>query len=649
MSASHQGFRIGRNGMVIGHDLAMAALSFVLAQLLRRGWENFLLFSGPYLLEGTLIFTAVCGGVFWYLGVHRGEWRYASLTDLVRITKAVSLAVLVFLPLMFLVTRLETFPRSALAINWFVLLALLGGSRFGYRLMRYGTLGGAFDRAGGRRIPVLLVGAGDEAEAFIREMARQPEASYRVVGLIDDDPRRAGGYIHGLRILGQTAGLAEIVAKLRKKGERPQRLVISNDDYRGERLSALLESAERLGMTVGRLPKLTDFRSHDGGIETRPIALEDLLGRPQTVLDRQAMRRLVHGKRVLVTGAGGTIGSELVRQIAAYRPAAIALFDLAEHNLYQIDLELAETFPELPREALLGDVRDRARLDQVFRRLRPELVFHAAALKHVPLAEVNPNEAALTNAIGTQYVADACLAAGVGAMVLISTDKAVNPTSVMGATKRIAEGYCAALSAAEAEKPGGTSFVTVRFGNVLGSTGSVVPLFQRQLAAGGPLTVTHPEVTRYFMTVREAVELVLQASALGLEEPNGHGNILVLDMGEPVKVADLARQMIRLAGLRPDADIAIAFTGLRPGEKLHEELFHASEPLRETDVPGIFRAAARPAELGLLSAAIARLAAAARERRTEETLAQIRAIVPEYRPAYRGAEPEPAVPKRAAP
>jgi O-antigen biosynthesis protein WbqV len=365
----------------------------------------------------------------------------------------------------------------------------------------------------------------------------------------------------------------------------------------------------------------------------RPVAIEDLLGRPQAVLDRDGMRRLVVGRRVLVTGAGGTIGAELVRQVAEFGPAELTLLDAGEFNLYQIDLELQERFSDLPRRAVIGDVRDRAMLARLFAETRPELVFHAAALKHVPMVEANAFEGVLTNAIGTRCVAEACRAAGVGVMVLISTDKAVNPTNVMGASKRIAETWCQALDLERGA--GGTRFVTVRFGNVLGSTGSVVPLFQRQLAAGGPLTVTHPDVMRYFMTVREAVELVLQATAMAGDEP---GKIYVLDMGEPVRIVDLARQMIRLAGLRPGKDIEIKITGLRPGEKLFEEIFHGGEPLLPTACKGILLAAPRTADAATLGRLLDELANVCRRGDQAGLEALLHRLVPEYRP-YRELAP----------
>ena len=415
----------------------------------------------------------------------------------------------------------------------------------------------------------------------------------------------------------------------------------------------LFDLADRSGMTLARLPRLTDFQREGGAepadsAEPRPVEVEDLLGRPQQVLDRAAMAALIAGRRVLVTGAGGTIGAELACQIAALGPARIALLDNGEYNLYRIDQELAERCPQVSRGAFLGDVRDAVRIGRLVADESPELVFHAAAFKHVPLGEANPNETVLNNALGTRVVAEACRASDVRVMVLISTDKAVNPTSVMGASKRVAEMLCQALGVAEAGRDHPTRYVTVRFGNVLGSTGSVVPLFRRQIAAGGPLTVTPPDVRRYFMTTREAVALVLQASALPPDEASAGGGLFVLDMGEPVRIHDLARQMIRLAGRQPEGDIAIVFTGLRPGEKLDEELLHTSERLVPTACAGIMLAAPRLIDHGRLAPELDRLIAAAVGRNTAETLTILGRIVPEYTPAPDRGESEAAAPSGRA-
>jgi FlaA1/EpsC-like NDP-sugar epimerase len=609
------------------HDVIMAAVSFPLSLYLRVG-DDISYFAQSFLLEGVLIFTAVAAAVFWFADLYRGIWRYASLNDLMAIIKAVSLIVVIYLPLLFLITRLQDFPRSLPLINWFVLLVLLGGPRFLYRVFKDRRLEHVLESTGSGRVPVLLVGAGDAAELFIREQGRDRGAPYRVVGVIDETGGRVGREIHGVPVLGRIEETEDIVT--RQLETKPRRLILTRDSLDGSHVRSLLDIADRHGMTLARLPRLSELK--DGlqdRLATRPVAVEDLLGRPRTVLDREAMRRLVSGRRVLVTGAGGTIGSELARQIAAMGPEALVLFDSSEYQLYEIDMALSESHPELNRKPVLGSVRDRGRIEDVMAREKPELVFHAAALKHVPMVERNPNEGVLTNVIGTRNVADACRAAGVRVMVQISTDKAVYPANVMGATKRLAESYCQALDMAD-QPEGGTRFVVVRFGNVLGSTGSVVPLFQRQLAAGGPLTVTHPDMTRYFMTVREAVELVLQASALGVADEESEGRIFVLDMGEPVRILDLAHQIIRLAGLRPGKDIDVEIVGPRPGEKIHEVLLHDAEKSIPTTCEGLTLAAPRTYELSLMTRTIDELEQAARSRNTERTLALLHAMVPDF-------------------
>jgi FlaA1/EpsC-like NDP-sugar epimerase len=627
------GLNLKHSRMAYAHDIVMAALSFVLSLYLRVGGgiANYT----TVLIYGTLLMAVVAGGVFWSLRLYRGIWRYASVNDLLALTKATTIVILIFVPALFVLTRAESLPRSVPVINWFLLLFMIGAPRFLYRIVkdrRFGLLQPNHDP---QSIPVLLAGAGDGAELFIRAAHRSKLQLYRAVAMVSEGDGRVGRNIHGIDVLGTFDDIPKVVAELERAGQRPQRLILTRDDIAGATIRKLVDTADGLGMTVGRLPRLVEFR--DGAadqLDIRPVAIEDLLGRPQTVLDRDAMRRLIAGRRVLVTGAGGTIGSELVTQICGLDPAQITLLDSGEFNLYRIDLEVADSHPDLPRSAVLADVRDRVRLDRIMREARPELVFHAAALKHVPMVELNPFEGVLTNAIGTRNVADSCRGAGVAAMVQISTDKAVNPTSVMGASKRIAESYCQALDIGErrGERDGsvrGTRFITVRFGNVLGSTGSVVPLFQRQLAAGGPLTVTHPEVMRYFMTVREAVELVLQASVLG-SYGEAAGKLFVLDMGEPVRIIELARQMIRLAGKRPNIDIEIKVTGMRPGEKLFEEIFHGAEPLLPTSCKGILLAAPRAGDAAALGAAIDELAAVCARGDHAALQGQLRRLVPEY-------------------
>ena len=626
--------RFNRPRAAFGHDVVMAAASFWLSLYLRIG-DALFDYPGRLLLGYDLAFTAIAAATFWWTGLYRGIWRYASLPDLLALLRAVTIVVLVFFPLMFVVTRLVDLPRSLVGINWLVLMALLGGPRFAYRLFKDRSV--SFRRLLERQqrsiaVPVLLIGARDGAAMFIREMASDPDRLYRVVGILADSSSRVGRDLGGVPVLGTIDDLRQVVAMLDARGERPQRLILSAQTLDGATVRRLLDLADELTIPLARLPRLTEFKQtlSEDAPAIEPIALEDLLGRPQAVLDRPGMRALIAGKRVLVTGAGGTIGAELVRQIAASEPAHLALLDNNEYALYSIDRELEERHAGLPRVTVIGDVREKSRVEQVIASERPELVFHAAALKHVPMVEANPVEGVVTNVLGTRHVAEACRAHGVRAMVMISTDKAVNPASVMGASKRLAESICQALDIVESRKADGTRFVTVRFGNVLGSTGSVVPLFQRQLAMGGPLTVTHPDITRFFMTVREAVELVLQASVLAVKGGEERGKLFVLDMGEPVKIVDLARQMIRLAGRKPGKDIEIAFIGLRPGEKLQEELFYANEPLLPTETAAIRLAAPRTIDYAMLSRSLDELTEHAAERRQERMLALLGTLVPEY-------------------
>ncbi|WP_282604850.1 nucleoside-diphosphate sugar epimerase/dehydratase [Pelagibius sp. Alg239-R121] len=638
--------RLPRALAALVHDVSMAALSFVLALGLRLG-DQALTHLSERLISAWILFIAVCGIVFWMTGLYRGIWRYASMNDLSAIVKAVTMALLIYLPIAFLTTRVADIPRSSMIINWFVLIFLLGAPRMAYRVFKDRGMRHLMERSRHLRVPVLMVGTGDAAEVFIREMARDRDGAYEVLAVVDDRGTRVGRSIHDIPVLGHLNDLDKIMELASARtGQRPRRLVLAKSLDR-EAMQDLLGFAERFDLHIDRMPRLTDFKTRvadaDGvissGIEVRPIAIEDLLGRSQAKLDRAAMRQLIAGRRIMITGAGGSIGSELVRQIAAFGPSRLILFDNAEYLLYGIDMEIHEKYPEMSQRPVLGDVRDAARLNHIMAEERPELLFHAAALKHVPMVEANPVEGVLTNVLGTRNTADACRRNGVDAMVLISTDKAINPPNVMGATKRLAENYCQALDIADRRADGGsagggtgTRFITVRFGNVLGSTGSVVPLFTRQLENGGPLTVTHPEMTRYFMTIREAVELVLQASALGANAPSEEaGKIYVLDMGNPIKIADLARQMIRLGGLRPDKDVKIVYTGLRPGEKLYEELFHEQEPLVETSHPSLHLASPRTTNLELLSRSLEELETIAVARDQSSVSQHLQRLVPEYR------------------
>ena len=615
--------------VAFAHDAMIAAASMGLALYLRLG--DAVLSLDPFTTLTTIgVFAVIASITFRLCGMYRGLWRFASMVDLLNITKAATVAVLIFLALTFTLNRLDFIPRSVPFIQWCLLIVGLGGSRFAYRML---SDHGLLSRAGGvPAIPVLLVGAGHAAEQFIRASRADPHVPYRVVGLLDDTREFRGRHIHGTAVLGRSDDLPAIVARLRRRGIPVHRLILADPALLdGATKRRLFEQAGELGLSVARLPRMAELQDpEDGPMRPRPIALEDLLGRPQFAHDDATVEQLIGGRRVLITGAGGTIGSELARQIAALHPSQLILADSSEFNLYGIDLELRERYADVPFQALLCDIRDRDRVMAIFRAERPELVFHAAALKHVPMVEMNPGEGILTNVVGTRNVADAAAQYRALAMVQVSTDKAVKPTSVMGASKRLAEFYCQALDLEGHGANHGARFMTVRFGNVLGSSGSVVPLFERQLARGGPLTVTHPEIRRYFMTVQEAVALVLQASAHGLEQTDARGQIFVLDMGKPARIVDVARQVIRLAGMRPDVDVKIEFTGLRPGEKLYEELFDEAEERMVGGVEGILVAASKSINLEVLRRLFEELASASRQQDHHTLLRLLAHAVPSY-------------------
>jgi FlaA1/EpsC-like NDP-sugar epimerase len=641
--------------IVLVYDMTMAGLAMYAALILRlgtfEGLDNISLvgrFNGlddSNLIFGAVLpFVAAAGASLLILRTYRTSWRHVSTTDLTNIVKAATLAVLIYVPICFVVDRLNLIPRSSMVLAWMVLLLLMAGSRIGYRLFREGHL--FFERhpmAPGQ-IPILIVGGGVDAKILLLSLDRTSD--YYPVGVLDDGVN--GDLLGGVPVLGGLSDVERVVSAFSDAGDRPRKLVVVDRTLPPAQLNALVESANRLGLTVARAPDPTHFRpGTSDGPQLQPISVEDLLGRPQIVLDPEPVHRFVAGRRVLVTGAGGSIGSEIVRQVCAIGPAAICLVDASEFNLYLIDAEISEKWPAIKRVARVIDVRHRLLIEGCFESFRPEIVFHAAALKHVPLVEGNPVEAIWTNAIGTRHVCDATMAIGCRAMVLISTDKAVNPTNVMGTSKRCAESYCQMLAHARSGRQGDTRFMAVRFGNVLGSSGSVVPLFERQLKAGGPLTVTHPDIERYFMTIREAVQLVLQASALGDGDTALMGRVFALDMGSPVKIADLARQMIRLAGLQPEKDVEIKFTGLRPGEKLFEEIFHAGERIEPTSVPRINVASPRThLQLPAFSLVFDALEQACFRGREGDAIRLLRTIVPEYQAPLR---PSPAALRSAAP
>ncbi|NVN00991.1 MULTISPECIES: polysaccharide biosynthesis protein [Asaia] len=559
-------------------------------------------------------------------------WRFSGVADL-RGIAAASVAGSALFSLMIFLTGFPLPSPTFPLIYALVLLVGLGGGRLLTRV--YGTMR---QQAQGQKVRVLLAGSDLSADLFMRALERASDRHYNVLGLVTRSPGQQGRRLHGVPILGVANDLSDVLARMGQDDALPDSVIVTDPEWRGSQLSVVLDAGQAHGIAVQRAPSLTSLTPAEE-IQMRPIALEDLLNRPEVPLDREGMARLIQGQVVLVTGAGGTIGSELVRQVAQFGPSELLLLDHGEFALWQIDLEMSERYPTVPRQVIVANIRDADRIEEVFAVHKPALVFHAAALKHVPIVEANPCEGVLTNVIGTRIVADAAIRHMASAMVLISSDKAVNPSSIMGASKRCAEIYCQALAVAAEARGSAFRCVTVRFGNVLGSTGSVVPLFRRQLEQGGPLTVTHPDMTRYFMTVPEAVGLVLQASVRGTALRNRadetdlrlqQGGIFVLDMGEPVRILDLAKQMIRLAGLKPDEDVAIRFTGLRPGEKLYEELFHGREAPVPTDAPGLKMATPRMIDLTAAAALLQELERVSHRDEVEQALIVMKELVPEF-------------------
>jgi O-antigen biosynthesis protein WbqV len=605
--------------------MTIAILTVPLALVLRLGPG---IFGYPLALmvHQMILFAMVSLGVLLWTDSHKGVWRYTSMADMTRLVKTVFLCVLCFVPALLLSAQWHVFPLTTLFILPLILASFWGGARVFYRL--------AFQRREGAKqlatpgLKTLLVGTGPRADAFLREMGRHKNPPYQILGLLEVENSKIRRHIHGLEILGALDGLQRVLGRLAQKSQTPDLILLADDHLRGQRLKAFAQQTRHLKIDIAQLPSTTPSPLSPGSW-IKPLRIEDLLGRPQHALDREGLFQALKGKKVLITGVGGSIGGELMRQIADFSPAHMVLLDHSEYLLYQAALDLQDKHPYLSKRLALVDVRERERVFQVMAEEKPDYVFHAAALKHVPLVEKHPLEGIFTNVIGTRHVADACLANRVSAMLLVSTDKAINPSSVMGITKRLAESYCQALDVMPGAKSP-TRFVTVRFGNVLGSNGSVVPLFRHQIARGGPVTVTDPEMTRYFMTIHEAVGLILQACFTGLRADIQRGRVFILDMGEPVSILELAENMIRLSGLVPYKDIKITFTGLRPGEKLREELFHPSEKLLKTVSSGIFVASPQILEDRQLKKDLDLLEKAVYKQDLTTCLSLLKKLVPEY-------------------
>lgn len=549
-----------RSMLAMLHDLAAATLAWIFAYWLRFNFEPPPHFVDEMLHTLTWV-VPLQGIIFWRFGLYRGLWRYASVVDLRRISLALLIAA-ALIPLTIWMFRINVVvPRSVLIIDPILLLLMMGGSRFVYRLWREHSEHNP-NKSGE---PVLILGAGNAAVALSKELSRSSE--WRLVGFLDDDITKHGRTLNEIKVLGALDSLPQWAAQLNVK-----QAIIAIPSATHQIRKHIVALCNQAAIKVLTVPAFDDLLSGRIAIsQLRAVELDDLLGRDPVKLDSQGLHHLLTDKVVLITGAGGSIGSELCRQIARFQPQTLMLFERNEFALYKMEQEFSVHFPNIRIVCLIGDVGDAARLEQVFTEYRPAVVFHAAAYKHVPLMEQhNAWQAIRNNVLGTWSVATTAQRHGVEKFVFVSTDKAVNPTNVMGASKRLAEMVCQGL-----QQTHGTQFVMVRFGNVLGSTGSVIPKFREQIAQGGPITVTHPEITRYFMSIPEAAQLVLQAGLMGGTGHSG-GKIFVLDMGEPVKIVDLAKDLIRLSGFSED-EIKIEFTGLRPGEKLYEELLSDNE------------------------------------------------------------------------
>jgi len=602
-----------RRIVVFLHDVAAAALAWMAAF-----WLRFNLDIPPeyaaLMLEWLPWVTLVYAAVFLVLGLYRGLWRYASLPDLQRILAAVGIGALA-VPAVLSFFRVDfPIPRSAYLLTPILLALAMGGNRLAYRAWKEGRLLPLVTKP--EATPVLVLGAGGTAAGLLKDLAASPR--WRVVGLLDDDAGKRGSEVIGVKVYGR-------IDEVRKVAERlgVTQAVIAMPSATHQQRKRAVDVCKEAGLSVMTVPALADIVAGNVSISAlRPIELDDLLGRDPVHLDDAGLHRFLDGKTVLVTGAGGSIGAELCRQIARFAPARIVLFDNSEFALYSIEQEFRDRRPGTPLAALAGDAKDERRIHQVFERFKPAVVFHAAAYKHVPLMEDdNAFQAVANNVLSTIVVGRAAKRAGTEEFVLVSTDKAVNPANVMGASKRLAEIACQAL-----QEAGGTKFVVVRFGNVLGSTGSVVPRFREQIARGGPVTVTHPEMQRYFMSIPEAAQLVMQAALMGKG-----GEIYVLDMGEPVKIADLARDLIRLSGYA-DSDIRIEYSGLRPGEKLYEEPLADAETTLATPHPKLRVARVRSQGDHSLEEVLGWLAAPG-DASPDAVRAKLREWVPEYRPS----------------
>ncbi len=603
-----------RRAFVVAVHLALWTLAYAGAFMLRFELEiPPAYFRDAPALLGTLL--AIRTAVYWRLGLFHGLWRYSGMRDLLQLVKAATFSTAGFVIALAFISHF-TFPRTVVVLDWVLSIMLVGGLRFSIRTVREVAVQNAGPRSDGEaRRRILVLGAGDAGEMLMRDIMRAHGRRYQPVGFLDDSPLKQGASIHGVPVLGPLSRTADIATS-----EKVDEIILAIPSLRGRELRKLVELCRPTGAIIRTLPDVGSLIDGEVTVsQLHEVKIEDLLGREPVTLDTEAIGEFLRGRVVLVTGAGGSIGSELCRQICRFGPRRLLLLDQAENALFLVDRAVHAENPEIDAVPYLADICDSRRLDAIFQSETPDVVFHAAAHKHVPMMEINAGEAIKNNVFGTKKVADTADRYRVKTFVMVSSDKAVNPTSVMGVSKRVAEIYVQALS-----QRSRTQFVTVRFGNVLGSAGSVVPLFKEQIAKGGPVTVTHPQMTRYFMTIPEACQLILQAGTMGRG-----GEIFVLDMGQPVKIVDLARDLIRLSGLVPDEDIEIEFSGIRPGEKLYEELSSSAENASKTRHPKIFVGTFRSYEWERIAEGLAKLHQLSGADGTKIRVA-FRELVPEY-------------------
>jgi FlaA1/EpsC-like NDP-sugar epimerase len=599
-------------------DVGLVCTSYVLAFLIR--FEGNIPTEQMQLLALTLPWIVLLKiAVFAWIGMYRGMWRYTSIADLINIITATVISAGVIALVLVLVRRFEGFSRSVLILDALITLMLIGGIRLLIRVYIQRTVPASFfhpaffpffntDRE--KRTRLLIVGAGDAAEKMLREIQDNPRVKYRPVGFLDDNPRKQGQAIHGIPVLGAIEDIGKLPIQF-------DEILIAIPSARGDVMRRIVEICDRTGKRYRTIPKLGELI--EGRISAnaiREVRLEDLVGRQEVRLDPERFSRFLCGKRILVTGAGGSIGSELVRQISRFQPQVVGLLDFSELNLFQVEQEFQLRLRSLPTEIFLTDIRDRDALQRVLESFKPHIIFHAAAYKHVPMQENHPWEAVLNNVLGTRNLVDLALETDVERFVLVSTDKAVRPT------KRVAELFVESMNGQQV-----TRFVAVRFGNVFSSSGSAIPIFQEQIARGGPVTVTHPDVRRYFMSIPEAAQLILQAGAMG-----EGGEIFILDMGDPIRIVDMVTDLIRLNGLEPGKDIALEFIGLRPGEKLYEELITSGEGIVPTGHEKIMVLRGKTHDAAALLAQIESLLAIARQGNREAIKKKLQEIVPEYQP-----------------